>query len=221
MTEHAEARLDRLAELIARAPLNLVSRGDRSDVRTLHVAESAAVGARLCPLSGRWLDLGTGGGLPGLVLAIQYPRVEWVLLDSTRKKIAAVDRFVEALALENVVTLAGRAEEKAREPRWRGRFDGVIARAVAALDVVTELGRGFLRPGGRLVVVKGPRWRDELRNLERAAALLAIDGIHADEVPDTARPTWLVTMRAHGPVPLAVPRPPGVPRAQPLGGRDP
>ena len=211
--------LARLAGLLRAAPLNLVAAGDRAHVHERHVDECAAIGRALVPLpAGRWLDLGTGGGLPGLVLALQHPGVRWVLLDATRRKMEAVREFARELGLRNVEVAVGRAEALARGP-LRGSFDGVVSRAVARLVVLAELARGFLCPGGRLVAVKGPAWDQELAEAGAGLELLGYGQPTVAAVAGTARPTWLVTIPAIGPPPGAFPRRDGVPRARPLLGR--
>lgn len=214
-----DARLARVAELIVGSPHNLVSRAERPRVATVHVPEAVALVPHLEARSGsRWLDLGTGGGLPGLVLAICLPEVSWVLLDSVAKKVAAVESFAAELALENVTAVAGRAEDLAHLPGWRGAFDGVVARAVAPLPVLLELSRGFLPDGGRLAAVKGPTWEDELGASEEAMRVLGWHHSGTLGIKEAVRPTWLVTMQAVGSIPRRFPRRPGVPKASPIGG---
>jgi len=214
-----DARLDRLAELIATSLHNLVSRRDRDRVRSVHVAESYAVGEVLAPAGGaRWLDLGTGGGLPGLVLALRYPSTTWTLIDSTAKKVAEVARFAAVLELENVRTVHGRAEELAWDAQHRGTYDGLVGRAVAVLPVLLELGRGFLRDGGTLAAIKGPRLQEEIAAAERARFSLALGPIHRYPLLAEGRATTVVTMRAQGPPPRRYPRSTGIPAATPLGG---
>lgn len=220
MTTHDEARLSLLGRLIADAPLNLVSRGDRGDVRGIHIDEALAVARRLPMKAGsRWVDLGTGGGLPGLVLALVFPDVRWTLLDATAKKIAAVEGFARALELDNVEAVHGRAEDLARRKTMRGSFDGVVTRALAALPVAAELARSFLVDGGVFAAVKGPRHEEEMTSAHSVLHALRFRPPVAERVPDTVRPTWLVTMRAVGDPPDGVPRPNGVPQSQPIGGR--
>lgn len=211
------ADLGRLAWLIANSPHNLVSRGERPVIAS-HIDESVAVG-RVLPLvaGARWVDLGTGGGLPGLALAASHPHVEWTLLDAVGKKAAAVRAFAGELGLDNVTVVHGRAEALAREPEHRGAYDGVVSRAVAELRVLVELGRGFLSPGGVLAAVKGPRWRAELRDAAEALRVLRLETLAAQDVPNTVRATTVVMLRALGPPPTPYPRPPGIPRAKPLG----
>lgn len=213
-----ERSLQRLAQLIADSPHNLVSRGDRARLASEHIPEAVALEPLLEATAGsRWLDLGTGGGLPGLALAIVRPDVTWVLLDATRKKIKAVEEFAAALNLPNVQVLHARAESAART-ELRARFDGVVSRAVAPLPVLAELARGFLAPSGRLVAVKGPAWEEELTAAHTALRLLQLDLIDSLRVASAVRPTWVVRMEASGPPPSFYPRKVGVPRSSPLGG---
>jgi 16S rRNA (guanine527-N7)-methyltransferase len=214
---HRAAQLARLASLIASSPHNLVSRGERAAIASVHVPEALAVGAVLDAAPGqRWLDLGTGGGLPGLVLAIACPRTDWVLLDSTAKKTRAVREFAGALGLENVETVTARAELAAHDPDHRGRYDGVVARAVAPLPTLVELARGFVRAGGTLAAIKGPAWQDEVAAAAAALRILRWTTPTATHVTSAARPTWLVTMQAQGAPPRGFPRRVGVPRHEPL-----
>ena len=213
-------RLRLLADQIASSPHNLVSRGDREDVLGLHIRECVALAGALDIMPGSaWVDVGTGGGLPGLVLALVRPESCWVLIDATAKKVEEVRSSATALELRNVEVLHGRAETLARDPELRGRFDGAITRAVGPLPVVMELTRGFVRAGGTIAAVRGRRWAEELAAARPAARALRVRDIHSASISTADRETWVVTMRADGPVPPAYPRRDGVPRSKPLGGR--
>lgn len=213
-----EADLRHLAELIGAAPVNLVARSERATLFERHVKEAVALSPAL-PLTpgSRWLDLGTGGGLPGLPLAICHPSVAWVLLDATSKKMALVAQFAQELGLLNVDTVCARAEDAARNPALRGAFYGVVSRAVAQLPTLAELCRGFLGDGGCMAAVKGPAWQDELAAAQPALRALRLRFETAEAVAGAARPTWIVKMRAEGPPPQPYPRRDGLPRRQPLG----
>jgi 16S rRNA (guanine527-N7)-methyltransferase len=219
VTAEVEERLERLAQLIAGSPHNLVGPRDREVVRPRHIDEALAIARVFTFRSGqRWLDLGTGGGLPGLALALTHPEVQWVLLDATRKKVEEVDRFIAELGLQNATTRWGRAEDLARRDGERGVYDGIVSRAVGPLPIVMELSRGFLREGGYLVAIKGPAVAEEMRAARAAAKPLHFQAITSRPVPDPERSTVLVTMRAHGAPPARFPRRVGEPAATPLGG---
>lgn len=201
--------------MIAEAPLNLVARGERDHVLERHILECDALADMLTP-TGRWLDLGTGGGLPGLVLAYRFPDVNWTLVDATAKKVAAVRTFVAALGLRNVDVVQGRAETLAHDDSFRGRYDGVVTRALAPLPTLVELCRGFVGAGGSIVAMKGPGWRAEVADAERALAALRLDVVSTVRLPTGVRESWVVTMRASGAPPPGYPRRNGLPKAEPI-----
>ena len=134
------------------------------------------------------LDLGTGGGLPGIPLKIIYPNLHLVLLDSIVKKTVALLDMVNQMQLENVEILMGRAEELRKLHELRGKFDYVISRAAGKLDEVIKWSRDFLKPdihsqqggtempellgnkmipAGNLIVLKGGAVDNELKLARR------------------------------------------------------
>ena len=217
LDESTEATLRRYAALLAEAPLNLVSARDRDDVWSRHIIESVEV-CRHLPIvpRQRWLDLGTGGGLPGVVLAVLHPTVAVTLLDARQKKIRALEHFVAELGLAQVTAVVGRAEQLARVSIHRGRYDGVTCRAVDRLVTSVELARGFVRDGGVIAVVRGRDAHDERESLESVREALGVTDVHVVAVATEPRVAALVTMRADGPPPRWIPRRNGLPRTQPL-----
>lgn len=121
----------------------------------LHILDSLALWPFLKSVNAkRVIDLGTGGGVPGIPLACVAPNVQFLLMDATRKKIEAVRRIVEPLGLLNVELIWGRAETLARNPPYRGTADLVTARAVAKLSELTVLAAPFLKAGGHCGFMK-------------------------------------------------------------------
>lgn len=107
--------------------------------------------------SGRWMDLGSGGGLPGLVLAEHWPRTRAVLLDAAARRTAFLSEAVDTLGWSaRVQVLRERAEDAGRDPAWRAGFDVVWARSFGSPPVTAESAAPFLRPGGLLVVSEPP-----------------------------------------------------------------
>lgn len=103
------------------------------------------------------LDLGSGGGLPGLVLAVSWPHTRLTLLDAQHRRIAFLTEAAARLGVSTrVAMLEGRAEDLGHRPTWRGQFDAVVARSFGRPAVTAECAAPFLRPGGILVVSEPP-----------------------------------------------------------------
>lgn len=155
----------------------------------------------------RCLDLGTGGGVPGLVLAGLLPSSEWLLLDSMQRRTTVLADEVTDLGWEDRVQVhCARAEAAAREPELRGSFDLVTARSFAAPAVTAECARGFLRPDGLLVVSDPPSGAGDRWPIEPLGGLAFHLVGHA---------VGCTVLRAVGPVPRDVPRPVGKPGKRP------
>lgn len=125
-----------------------------------HVVDSAFALDWLPSSTGRVVDVGTGGGLPGIVWAVCRPDLEVTLLDSLERKCRALLRMVEILSLENVRVVCQRSEDLARADREG--FDMAAARAVTRVGPLVELLSPLVRPGGRLLAFKGPSLEEEL-----------------------------------------------------------
>ncbi|WP_221584564.1 16S rRNA (guanine(527)-N(7))-methyltransferase RsmG [Microbacterium sp. G2-8] len=130
-----------------------------------HILNSA-VAAPLFPAGGRVGDIGSGAGLPGLVLAIARPDVEWVLIEPMERRVAWLTEQAEALGLENVVIERARAEEAGRYEEY---LDAVTARAVSALRTLIPWTAPLVRDGGELILLKGQSASQEI---EKAAKVI-------------------------------------------------
>jgi 16S rRNA (guanine527-N7)-methyltransferase len=175
-----QAALERFAQHVAASPHNLVSRRARAELLTRHVPESVALAALLPSGEARLLDVGSGGGFPGIVIAIVRPELDVHLLDSTAKKTAFLREVAEDLELANVTVHTGRAEQLAGGELGHA-FELVTARAVAALDRLLAWTVPFLAPEGVLYAVKGDRWQ---RELDEATAALRHTGARVLATPD-------------------------------------
>ena len=166
------------------------------------------------------LDIGTGGGLPGLVLAIALPDIDFTLLDATGKKIAFVQHVIDELGLTNARTIHDRAETIARDSALRGTFDVAVARAVTSLPALVELGLPLVRLGGHLLLPKGIAIDDELTAGARAASTVGGRIVDAALLPDAGSglATRLVIVKKTAPTPDIYPRRAGIPSRNPLGG---
>lgn len=174
----------------------------------------------LLPLLGGALsliDVGSGGGLPGLPLKLARPELAVTLLEANRKKAAFLVQATAQLRLEGVRVLAERAEVAGQDPGQRERYDVATARALAPLNVLAELCLPFVRPGGRLLAMKASL------GAELAAARPAIAELGGGEpevvlAPSPARAEGrIVVVEKVAPTPAAYPRRTGVPARRPLG----
>lgn len=159
LTREKNLQLTAFAEAVRSSPHNLLSQRALEELETRHIGESLAFAATL-PADASVLDLGTGGGFPGMVVAIVRSDLRVTLLDSTTKKIAFLREFADEHGI-SVQTLDGRAEDL--QAAHAGSFDVVTARAVAPLERLVGWALPFLRPGGALYAIKGERWREELQ----------------------------------------------------------
>ena len=167
----------------------------------------------------RLVDLGTGAGLPGLVLKIARPQLDMVLIDATNKKIAFVQHMIATLGLESALTVHGRAEDVCRDLDYRNQFDVVTARGVAALPTLVELTIPLLVTGGTFLFPKGDGIQDELREGRKAAEILGGKIESAELLPgDPDEPvTRLVRGVKIRSTPDRYPRRAGIPNKDPLG----
>lgn len=127
--------------------INLISRKNEENVWRGHIVLSLSILFKLKILSSqKILDLGTGGGLPGIPLSIMLPECSFLLIDATKKKITAVQSIIDSLAIPNVKTIWGRAEELNKRPDLKNSFDIIVARSVSNLTNLFDWGFPFLKP---------------------------------------------------------------------------
>ncbi len=138
--------------------------------------ENARVFARAIPSSARVLDMGSGGGLPGLVLAAERPDLDLTLLDAQERRCAVLRTALDRLGRATAVTVVrARAEDAARFPDLRARFDVVTARSFGPPAVTAECAAGFLAVNGSLLVSEPPGPPDPLRWPAAGLALLGLE----------------------------------------------
>jgi 16S rRNA (guanine527-N7)-methyltransferase len=205
--------------LEANARLNLTRVVEPEAVARLHLLDALAALPLLDALApASAVDLGSGGGVPGIPLAMARADVQWTLVDSVAKKADALRGFVAALGLRNVEVVAERAETLGRSPAHREQYGLVAARACAALPVLAELALPLLAVGGCLLAWKGPLTDadDEVRRGRAAAGQLGGGAfqIHPS-LPALGGHTFVV-VATEGETPARYPRRPGEPARRPL-----
>ncbi|MBE7561027.1 16S rRNA (guanine(527)-N(7))-methyltransferase RsmG [bacterium] len=214
--------LEAFSREVRHYPGNLTGTRDGRQFAVLHLVDSLYPLVRLAEWawSGRWLDLGSGPGLPGLPLAVVCPEMRLTLLDAREKPLTFARHFAEAHGLTHLEVRLGRAEEAGRDPALRERFDGVVVRAVDNLGVLAELGLPFLRVGGRMIAYKGKSSREEARQALHALRQLGGEVVRIEEyrLPGLPHTRSLVVVDKVAPTPDRYPRRTGVPHKRPLRG---
>lgn len=149
--------------------INLTAVRDRDEAMQKHLADSLSI-ASLPEFkeAGRIIDIGTGAGFPGALLAIAYPEKEFVLMDSTLKRLRVIDEFLEDLDIRNAVTVHGRAEELCRKEEYKETFDICVSRAVASLDKLSGWCLPYVRTGGSFIAYKGENYEAELNEASKS-----------------------------------------------------
>lgn len=177
----------------------------------------------LCDLShlsegSKVLDIGTGGGFPGIPLAIIYPKLNFTLMDSTEKKIHAVETIAAELGLSNVQCIADRAENMAKSPLHREHYDAVVSRGVATYNVLAELCFPFVKIGGSFFAWKGPHYKEELEQSEKALSILGgkISQIKKKELIKTSEIHVIIEAQKMKETPKKYPRNYGAIKKKPL-----
>lgn len=174
MDESAKALIDRYLERVLETnkTLNLTRIEDSAEVRLLHIEDSLSGLEELeAAPDGRYVDLGSGGGFPGVPLGIVSGR-ETLLVDSVKKKMAAVQAILDSLGLSSISTYDGRIEELGA--RRRSQFAVATARALAKLSVLMELSSPLLKTGGVLICYKAQLADEELDKALKLQAYLGM-----------------------------------------------
>jgi len=169
------------------------------------------------------IDVGSGGGLPGLPVAIARPGWRVTLLDATGKKVEAMRGFAEALELANVEVVQGRAEEVGQDKGRRERFDVAVCRGVGPMAELLEYTLPLVRVGGAVLAMKGPKVKDELDAAGDALGALgggelAVYDAYPEGFDNDLVMVWVGKAAA---TPSEYPRLPGVPKREPIGKAGP
>jgi 16S rRNA (guanine527-N7)-methyltransferase len=220
------ARLEQLREELCRwnSRLNLTRLVEGDDYWIAQVFDSLWPWLPLLqaadPPAPRLIDVGTGGGFPGLALAIALPQAHLTLVDSVARKLEAVESMAQALGLAERVSLRReRAERTGHDSACRGHFDGAMARAVASAPVVAEYLVPLLKPEGQAVLYRG-QWSDaDQADLERALVPLRarLASVERRELPGGRGVRHAVRLVPLAPCPKGYPRAVGLPAKVPLG----
>lgn len=202
--------------------MNLTAITEEKDVYEKHFLDSLTITkivSRETLCAGTTLiDMGTGAGFPGLPIAIVFPEVEVVLMDSLNKRIRFLEDTVQKLGLQNVTAIHARAEELAKNKKYREKFDFCCSRAVANLSTLSEYCLPFVKKGGSFISYKTENVQEEIDKGKKAIRILG--GEHKQTefftLPGTDYQRSLVRIEKIAPTPARYPRKAGTPAREPI-----
>ncbi len=195
------AYLQRLLE--TNKTMNLTAIRDPDEAILKHLAD-CAVCATAIPPKADLLDVGSGGGLPAFPFAILRPDIKVTALDSTGKKVAFLNETAEALGLPNLKAICRRAEDLAKDRSYRERYTAVSARAVARMNILSELCLPFLKVGGIFLAMKSRLGEEELAEALSGIGTLGGKPVEVRHISlqggeEAERCLILVTKKSHTP----------------------
>jgi len=218
---------DRYAALLfsvgRRAGVTAIATRERVEQR--HFVESLSLAKALLDarvideeIESQVVDVGAGGGSPGLSIKILLPQLRLTVLDARERSTAFLRELLRSLGIDGVEVVTARAEDAGRDPAYRERFDVVLARAVAPLPVLLELTLPFLRAGGHLATPKGSSAQREIAESGRALEALGGRIVSSEPlaIPGGAHVQRLVLAHKVTATPARYPRRVGIPKKRPL-----
>ena len=197
--------------------INLTAITDEDEVAVKHFLDCLSIKA-LLPDGASVADVGTGAGFPGIPLKIANPTVNLTLVDSLNKRTKFLAEAVQKLNLENTEIIWGRAEDVGKDENHREKYDICVSRAVANLTTLCELCLPFVRVGGKLICLKGPKASDEAAEAKRAIKILGgeLESISEYEIPDADLKHNAVIIKKISQTPTKYPRKAPKPAKEPL-----
>jgi len=164
------------------------------------------------------IDIGTGGGFPGIPMKIIKPEINIVLLDSLNKRIKFLNEVIKSLDLKDIKAIHGRAEDFAQEKQYREKFDVAVSRAVANLTVLSEYCIPYVKVGGYFVAMKGPAVEEEIKVSKNAIRMLGgrIEHIEKVQIEDSDLNHNLVIIKKIAETHKKYPRKAGIVAKEPL-----
>ena len=200
--------------------MDLTAVTDEDETLDKHFIDSLKVlKTGLIDTGAKLIDVGTGAGFPGMVLAIACPDLKVTLLDAQQKRLVFLEKVCEETGTHNVSIVHARAEDGARMPGMREQFDYAAARALAPLNVLCEYLLPYVKTGGCALCWKGPALKDELESGRRAAHLLGgrLEMPVRCGIKGREWEHMILPVRKIQNTPAAYPRKAGTPKNRPLG----
>lgn len=199
--------------------VNLTSITDKDEFIKLHFIDSImSVPCEEFQKAKKIIDVGTGGGFPGIPLALAAPDKEFVLMDSLNKRIKIINQLCEEIGITNVTAVHARAEELAKNKAHRQKYDLCVSRAVANLSTLSEYCLPFIKQGGWFLSYKGPDTDKELSDAKKAIKILGgqIDREELAALESSGLEHKIIFIKKVKDTPAKYPRKAGTPSKDPL-----
>ena len=200
--------------------VNLTNITDPAEFRIKHNADSLmCVDFPEFQSAKNIIDVGTGGGFPGIPLAVYAPDKHFTLLDSLNKRLRIIDELAGGLDITNITLVHGRAEDVARNREHREKYDLCVSRAVSNLATLSEYCLPFIKVGGYLLAYKGPGADQEVKDAEKALKTLggSLVDIRETTMEEYGLDHRILVIEKVRNTPKAYPRKAGTPLKEPLG----
>ena len=221
LSDQQKKQFERYFELLVEwnEKINLTAITDKEEVYLKHFYDSIApILQGLIPNETiKLLDIGAGAGFPSLPMKILYPQLDVTIIDSLNKRINFLQLLAQELDLEGVHFYHGRAEDLAQDKNFRARYDFVTARAVARMQVLSELTIPYLKVGGKLLALKASNAPEELLEAKNALNLLfsKVEDNLSYALPN-GDPRYITVVEKKKETPNKYPRKAGMPNKRPL-----
>jgi len=199
--------------------VNLTAIRQPDEVITKHFLDSLCVFKTEIVKPGmRVLDVGTGGGFPGIPMKIADPSLQIDLLDSLKKRLIFLEEVIEENQWMDISTLHGRAEDFAKKTEYREQYDLVVSRAVARLAILLEYCLPYVKVGGVFLALKGPLLDEEVQEAKKALTVLGgkVEKVVEIAIPYTELSHRILVIRKVKHTPKQYPRQAGKPRKEPI-----
>lgn len=221
LTDQQKLQFERYFELLVEwnEKINLTAITEKEEVYLKHFYDSIApiLQGLIENQEIKLLDIGAGAGFPSLPMKILYPQLDVTIIDSLNKRINFLQLLAEELDLEGVHFYHGRAEDFAQDKHFRAQFDIVTARAVARMQVLSELTIPYLKVGGKLLALKASNAPEELTEAKNALNLLfsKVEDNISYTLPN-GDPRYITIVEKKKETPNKYPRKAGMPNKRPL-----
>ena len=222
LTEEQKLKLEKYMEGILswNEKVNLTNITDPAEFRIKHNADSLmCVDFPEFQSAKNIIDVGTGGGFPGIPLAVYAPDKHFTLLDSLNKRLRIIDELAGGLDITNITLVHGRAEDVARNREHREKYDLCVSRAVSNLATLSEYCLPFIKVGGYLLAYKGPGADQEVKDAEKALKTLggSLVDIRETTMEEYGLDHRILVIEKVRNTPKVYPRKAGTPLKEPLG----